>query len=78
MVSKLPFPNEWAAAEQINFPVRRCKSALSDCVVVWPPEELRQVKRGDPLNAKATGVSKLVVKNYTRMTIFTLDNNLGM
>ena len=32
---------------------------LRGVAAAWPPEELRQVKRGSPLNATGTGVSKL-------------------
>ena len=30
---------------------------LRGVAAAWPPEELRQVKRGSPLNANGTGVS---------------------
>ena len=41
----------------------------------WPPEELRQVKRGSPLNAIGTGVSKLRGHNDMMFTQIDLDEN---
>ena len=61
--SELTFPNE-RAEEQINFPLliltisAKVHYLIVRRVTAWPPEELRQVKRGSPLNANGTGVSK--------------------
>ena len=45
----------------------------------WPPEELRQVKRGSPLNAIGTGVSKLreAIRTDMMFTQIDLDENIN-
>ena len=48
---------------------------LRGVAAAWPPEELRQVKRGSPLNAIGTGVSKLRGHNDMMFTQIDLDEN---